>query len=200
MKMLKLVEKTNFSPSLPTRKATLKRRAYAFIVDLYAIVFINKFMAFTWNSAVNNFISNLAFGKYEAAKRITSGIETISLPIIIASYFFFSYYLNDGRTFGKMLFNLKVYSNNKNTQLTVLEALSRSVSYILYSYFFYLPFIINFLRKDMKSITDYVSQTTVMSDEEHSILESLEEDTSAVHQLDMFPEDPVSNRISKMAV
>lgn len=200
MKMLKLVEKTNFSPSLPTRKATLKRRAYAFIVDLYAIVFINKFMAFTWNSAVNNFISNLAFGKYEAAKRITSGIETISLPIIIASYFFFSYYLNDGRTFGKMLFNLKVYSNNKNSQLTVLEALSRSVSYILYSYFFYLPFIINFLRKDMKSITDYVSQTTVMSDEEHSILESLEEDTSAVHQLDMFPEDPVSNRISKMAV
>lgn len=200
MKMLKLVEKTNFSPSLPTRKATLKRRAYAFIVDLYAIVFINKFMAFTWNSAVNNFISNLAFGKYEAAKRLTSGIETISLPIIIASYFFFSYYLNDGRTFGKMLFNLKVYSNNKNSQLTVLEALSRSVSYILYSYFFYLPFIINFLRKDMKSITDYVSQTTVMSDEEHSILESLEEDTSAVHQLDMFPEDPVSNRISKMAV
>lgn len=198
MNMLKLVENhSSFSPSLPSRKETLKRRVYAFITDLYAIVFFNKFLAFCWTSAVNTYISNLALGKYSASKTLFNGVETISLPIVIVSYFFFSYFLNEGKTFGKMLFRLKVYSNTKNQELTVMEALSRSITYILYSYFFYLPFIINFIRKDMKSVTDYVSQTTVMTDEEFAVLESLEEKSIQDSQLDMFPEDPVSHRISQ---
>lgn len=196
LELINLKDKTTISTVGPSRKETLKKRCYAFITDLYAIVFINKYMAFAWSAIINNYVANTTLSNPKASKLIFNGISNLSLPIIFMGYFFFSYYLGDGRSLGKMLFGLKVYSNeNRKNSLSAKECLSRSLGYLFSNYLLYIPFLTSFVRSDMKSINDFISQTTVYSDKEIAFIESLESSAAnqsedASEQIDLFPEDP----------
>lgn len=187
----------NLTPKLPSQKELRKSRTYAFIVDLYAIVIFTNFVCFTWMAFINKYISNLAISNKSMAKLIFSGSYNLSLAIIFTSYFFFSYYLAQGRTLGKMLFKLKVCaSHDRNRDLTAWEALTRSVGYLFCNFLFFLPFATVYLRKDSKSIADFISNTYVLREDEMAILDSLEE--KPISQIELFPEDPVAHRISKV--
>ncbi len=202
MERVRLVtEIENFTPKMPERKKILKKRMYAFILDLYAIVFLNKFMVYAWLGFVNSYISNISLFSSKSSGLVNSGATNLSLPIVYTAYFFFFYYLGEGRTLGKMIFKLRVYSNgHRKEELSAKECFSRSIGYLMCNYLFFVPFALVYLKKDMKSIGDYISGTTVLTDEEYAIMDSLEE-TSVPHdeQIDLFPEDPVSNRLLKIS-
>jgi len=188
----------NLTQKLPKKKELRKSRTYAFILDLYAIVLLTNFICFSWMTFVNKFISNMALTDRSMSKLLFSGTYNLSLAIIFTSYFFFSYYLADGRTIGKMLFKLKVCANHdRKRTLSAKESLSRSVGYLFCNFLFFIPFVTIYFRKDSKSIADYISNTHVLRDDEIAVLESLEEKPMA--QVEMFPEDPVSHRISKIS-
>lgn len=191
----------HLTPKLPERKQVLKSRTYAFVVDLYAIVFFNKFLTLTWITFVNKFIGNIALTHKSEASNLFSGISNLAMPVVFAGYFFFFYYLNNGRTIGKLLFKLKVCAkNNRERELTAMESFSRAIGYLFCNYLFFLPFALVYLRKDGKSIHDFISSTYVLREDEMAILDSLEENSKieAHKQEELFPEDPVSSRISKI--
>ncbi|OIQ18986.1 MAG: hypothetical protein BM556_06795 [Bacteriovorax sp. MedPE-SWde] len=198
MENLKLVSHIeHLTQKLPKNKEVRKSRTYAFITDLYCIVFLNKFVSFAWMTFVNKYISNIALGNKGAAKTLFTGTSNLSLAIIYTSYFFFFYYLAEGRTIGKMLFKLKVYANHERSRsLSAKESFTRSIGYLFCNFLFFIPFATIYFRKDSKSIADYISGTYVLRDDELIILDSLEE--RPVSQIELFPEDPVSNRISKV--
>ncbi|EQC45606.1 RDD family protein [Bacteriovorax sp. Seq25_V] len=202
MERVRLVtEIEHLTPKMPERKKILKKRMYAFILDLYAIVFLNKFMVFAWLGFVNSYISNISLFNSKSSSLVNSGATNLSLPIVYTAYFFFFYYLGEGRTLGKMFFKLRVYSNgHRKEELSAKECFARALGYLLCNYMFFIPFALVYLKKDMKSIGDYLSGTTVMTDEEFAIIDTLEENISPkAEQIDMFPEDPVSNRLLKIS-
>ena len=97
-----------------------------------------------------------------------------------------------------MLFKLKVCAkNDRSRDLTFIEAFSRSAGYLFCNYLFFIPFALVYIRKDAKGIHDYISSTYVLREDEIALLESLEESPTD-SQISLFPEDPVSNRISKV--
>ncbi|WP_034719609.1 RDD family protein [Bacteriovorax sp. DB6_IX] len=188
----------NLTPKLPAKNEVRKSRTYAFVFDLYCIVLLTNFICFTWMSFVNGFITNMALTHRDVAKTLFSGSYNLSLAIVYTSYFFFSYYLNNGKTLGKMLFKLQVYGNgNRNGELSAKEAFTRSVGYLFCNLLSFIPFVTIYFRKDMKSIADYISKTHVLREDEAAILDSLEEKPMA--QVELFPEDPVAHRLSKIA-
>lgn len=187
------------TPKRPTRKEVLKSRTYAFIIDIYAIVFLTKSVSMTWGYFINDHVSRLNLTSYSAWRNLNINTFTLTLPIFFLSYFFFFYYLNNGRSLGKMFMKLKVCAHHDhNRELTFTEAFGRSLGYLFINYLSYLPFIINYLRKDSRGIQDYISQTIVLREDEIALLEASEEPPLKKHSYDSpFPEDPVSARISK---
>ena len=190
----------NLTPKMPSKKEVVRKRLYAFITDIYAIVILNKVLSFTWVAFINAFFINTTLN-VAMASNIISGTSKLSLGIIFLSYFTFFYYLGDGKTIGKMIFGLKVCSNhNHNKELTFMEAFSRSMGYLFCNFMWFLPFATIFLRRDAKSICDYISHTSVLTEAEMAIIENLEEhEVKDTHQMEMFPEDPVSVRLRKIS-
>lgn len=146
------------------RNDKLRKRSYAFICDLYIIVFANKALSFVWLSFINNYVSNISTSPRVSTFTFQSHTTNLSLAIMFFSYFFFSYYLGNGQTLGKAFFKLKVVSSrNMTEQLSALDCFGRSIGYVFASLLAYLPLALNFLRQDQKGIQDFISHTHVVS-------------------------------------
>lgn len=191
------------TPSIPPRRDLLKSRTYAFIIDIYAIVFLAKGSSMAWGMFIRDYISNFSFFDYQAWANLNVNTFSLTLPIFYTSYFFFFYYLNDGRTLGKMAYKLKVCAAHDHTrELTFMEAFSRSIAYLFCNYLSYLPFLINYLRKDSMGIAELISNTVTLREDEIALIEAQEEhhhSSDSRHQIELFPEDPVSERINKVS-
>ena len=187
------------TPKRPSRKEVLKSRVYAFAIDLYAIVFLARVSSLMWGYFISKHLSRIDMSNYQAYRLLVVGNINLTMPIFFTSYFFFFYYLNNGRTLGKMLMKLKVCAlHDHKRELTFLEAFGRSIGYLFINYLSYVPFAINYFRKDTKGIQDFISQTIVLRHDEIAAIEANEEHTTVSAQADLpFPEDPVSHRISK---
>ncbi len=183
----------------PSRRDVLKSRTYAFIIDIYAIVFLTKAVSMTWGYFITEHVSRLNIANYSAWRDLNVNTFTLTLPVFFISYFFFFYYLNNGKSLGKMFMKLRVCAkHDHNRELSFKEAFGRSLGYLFINYLSYLPFLINYLRKDSRGIQDYISDTIVLREDEIAIIESNEEHTHiSVRDDKPFPEDPVSIRISK---
>ncbi len=202
LKLLPTIEHGQ-TPKKPSRKNLLKSRVYAFIIDIYAIVFLAKGASIAWSMFVREYISNFSFFDSSAWAAMNVNTFALTLPIFYTAYFFFFLYLNEGRTLGKMAQKLKVCAKHDHKrELTFMEAFSRSIAYLFCNYLSYLPFLINFGRKDSMGIAELISNTVTLREDEIAIIESQEEHVPAItpeNQIELFPEDPVSIRISKAA-
>lgn len=174
------------------RNEKLRKRTYAFVIDLYAIVFANKALTFIWLSFVNNFVSNISASAKVSSLSFQANTTHLSLAMMFFSYFFFSYYLGNGQTLGKLIFNLKVVSSSDVTkQLSALDCFGRAIGYVFINLLYFLPLAINFLRQDHKGIHDFISHTHVISTDEFAYaLAMAEEDMDQEHpQISLFDED-----------
>ncbi len=139
----------------------LKKRINAFTVDLAIIISMNYFLmaSFTNFLKVVFFHLNIATQIYIIEK--FNMMNSVSLLGIMFAYFSIFYYTTNGKTMGKMIFNLQV-SNNLNEELSLKESMIRALTYTLLSP---LAFLLSMpiFTKDQKGIPDYFSKTEVIN-------------------------------------
>ncbi|AYF45418.1 MULTISPECIES: RDD family protein [Halobacteriovorax] len=173
------------------RNDRLRKRAYAFICDLYIIVFANKALSFVWLSFINNYVSNISTSPRVSTFTFQAHTTNLSLAIMFFSYFFFSYYLGNGQTLGKAFFKLKVVSSRDMTEeLSALDCFGRSIGYVFASLLAYLPLALNFVRKDQKGVQDFISHTHVvcMDDFEYALAQAEVSTPEEAQQIALFEE------------
>jgi uncharacterized RDD family membrane protein YckC len=156
--------------NLPQDDSILKKRSYAFAIDILFIVIINKGLMYTYISFLKNFFYQLTISSQLVLEENMTNVFSVSLFIVFWGYFFMSYYWAEGKTPGKQLFGLKVHSPNfKYTgeyRLSVMECFARTMGHLITCLFYGLFLVIPFITKSKKGIPDWISQTTIVTDEQ----------------------------------
>lgn len=161
------------SPPPPDKKdshfTTFSKRVWAFNIDLVCIFFINKGVVGAFHSTIKNFYYQLNTQTQVAIEQNIHNISMLSFFIVFFGYFIFSYYLGEGKTPGKHFMGISAYpqrfQEDGDIQLTLKESFLRTLGHIV-SLIFIIPFAVCLLNKEKKSVSDFISQTELLSDEE----------------------------------
>ena len=153
------------------RMEKLKKRFYAFYIDLVAITLIQKIVVFTYQKSIRELFPTLSL---EAQSKLFDNVWQVTLSTLTLtffSYFIVSMHLGNGKTLGKSLLGLRVYSP-ENTTPSFLESVQRTLvytgCYLMGSFLLLIPFA----RKDSKGIPDMISHTEVVTEEEFQAIVS----------------------------
>ena len=171
-------------------KNFMRKRVLAFCVDLYAILIIKVMMTLAYTSFFKSFFFQLPAYKQ---KQMIEGIQWLDLlttPIVFFTYFVLSYFSGEGKTIGKLMFKLTVVRPDlKNDYFpTIKEALMRTLGYCACYMTLGVLFLLPFIRKDKKSLSDLFSNTTVWSDQDlYDALREGEMSNQNVIQLELKP-------------
>lgn len=137
----------------------LKKRVYALTTDFFIIVVTNYFLM----TAFTNFLKTVFFHFPLRAQMFLihklAAMTSVSLMSLTFAYFSLFYFVTNGRTMGKSLFGLKVVS--PSGEITLLQAMKRSLAYFTCAMFGSFLFALSFIRKDNKSLADIFSGTAV---------------------------------------
>ena len=167
----------NPEASLPKDPTLLKKRIYSFTTDLFFVALINKGLMFTYMSFLKTYFYQITLKTQLLLETKMVQVHSLSLLIVFWGYFMMSYYWGEGKTPGKLLFGLKVYSPDfKNTgefHLTLKESFSRTMGYFICYLPFGALFGISLFTKDQKGIPDWLSHTMVVSDEQMSYIDNV---------------------------
>ena len=135
----------------------LNRRVKAFIIDLLVISSVRSIFIFIYLNKIRSFL----FLDILKDIHLLTSFLTI---IIFSGYFICSYYLSNGKTLGKLIFKLRVKSQ-QNSELKVSECFIRSFGYLFCLLNFFFLFLIPFITRNQKGIPDYISNTYIKLDE-----------------------------------
>lgn len=146
----------------------LKKRVYAFCVDLYVIVGIKLMITFAYTSFFKSFFFQLPQQKQQRLLDSLMIVDLSVTPIIFFSYFLLSYYSGEGKSLGKLFFKLTVAQNEleKDYLPTFRQALLRTIGYMSCYLSLGTLFFVPFFRNDRRGIPDMLSGTKVYSDHE----------------------------------
>lgn len=147
----------------------LKKRTYAFTLDLAIIVGVNYFSM----AAFSDFLK-IVFFHFPIHVQLTliekfKYVHSVSLLSFMFAYFSIFYFATNGQTMGKMILKLKV---NASKEMTLTQSMLRAISYIMCAMFGSVMFILPFIRSDKKSLADLISGTTVTEDNAANVLET----------------------------
>lgn len=135
-----------------------KQRIFAFLCDFIAIAIISKSLIHTYIYALKKVFHLFT---YKQQFLIMSNLELIHIgvfSITYISYFIFNLYASNGRTLGKMIFNIRIVSQDGN-KITLLKSFQRSIGYYVCYLSSFLLFIIPFLKKNYLGLPDIFSKT-----------------------------------------
>ncbi|TNF27276.1 MAG: RDD family protein [Deltaproteobacteria bacterium] len=165
----------NAEARLPHDGDFMKKRVYATTLDLFLVGLINKAMLFTYLNFMKSFYYQLPFSLQYRLENGLVSISTLSLFVVFWGYFMLSYYWGEGKTPGKMLLGLKVYSPSfkyhGQYHLTLFEAFARTAGYFFCYASFGLLYGIAFMTPDRKGIPDWFSGTQVVTDEQMEFID-----------------------------
>ena len=82
--------------------------------------------------------------------------------LLLASYFIGFWYKNNGMTPGKFIAGCKVISDNKNTDLTLIQCIIRFFSYIISIIPLCIGFLISLFTKRNQCLHDKIAKTLVV--------------------------------------
>ena len=142
------------------RPRLLRKRTYAFTVDLFMIVVINKLLGSIFINILSSFFYHLSIYDQKRVYFQLPLLYTALLLSVFMGYFIAAYTLGQGQTIGKLIFSLKV-SGSKQGCPTFIEALSRTIGYFFCYMTGVVLFALPYFRKDSKGIPDFISQTSV---------------------------------------
>lgn len=135
---------------------------YAFIFDMFMIGLTSKLVMFTYTSFLKTYFHQLRYQVQDSLISKMNVVHVSVLMIVFFSYFFASMFTSEGKTLGKMLFGLRVYSPSKPAlTLTLGESFRRSVGYLVCYTFGFFLFAVPLFRADRKGIPDFLSETEV---------------------------------------
>lgn len=138
----------------------VSKRINAFTIDLFLIFVIQKI---TVNSFVNSL--DLVFFRfpfkiqYYFLSHQFSIFANITLISIFFAYFALFPFISNGRTPGKYIVGLRIFS--KSHELTLLQCMTRSFLNLFSVFTFCLPFLAVMYKKNHIGISDYLAKTHV---------------------------------------
>ena len=151
-----------------SRPKFLKKRVYAFSFDLFLVALISKMVIYTYLNFMSSFFVQMPF---IIQSKINQGIPTVhalTLMTTFWAYFFFSYYLAEGRTPGKIIFSLKVQSNDHHeADLSFKESFLRTLGYFLCYMSGVVLFLLPFFNRSSKGLGDWISNSHVLDFEDY---------------------------------
>lgn len=149
------------------RKKKLRKRIYAFGTDLFLIGVTQKVIVLSYISFINENFNQAPMHVKNSLLGNLGELRLSTLVFTFFSYFLLSYFLGHGKTPGKTLFNLRVFSHEGDPkELSFMEAFMRTVGYTTCYITGSFLFLIAIFRKDMRGLPDFFSQTEVYTDEE----------------------------------
>ncbi len=152
---------------------------------------------FTYVNFVKAFFYQLPLVTRENVADKLSAVNLLNFLVVFCGYFLLSYYLSEGKTPGKIIFNLKVQCPHTHSdQLSLKTSVLRTLGYFITIPTGFTLLLIPYFRRDAKGIPDWLSDSFVMNADEEYLIESLE-DTGSAKVTPLFPEDPVAKKISK---
>lgn len=151
----------------PEKGQVLRKRVYAFCVDLYIVVAIKLMITFSYTSFFKSFFFQLPFKKQQHLLDNLMIVDMAMTPFIFFTYFLVSYYSGEGKTLGKLFFKLTVAQNEltKDYLPTLKQAFMRTVGYMACYLSLGTLFLLPFFRKDRRGLPDMFSGTQVYSDQ-----------------------------------
>ena len=140
----------------------LKKRVYALTTDFFIVTMTNYFLMASFTNFLKTVFFHLSLRSQLFLVKKLSIMTSSSLLSLTFAYFTLFYFVTNGRTMGKTIFGLKVVA--KEGEITLTQAMKRSIAYITCAMFGSFLFALSFMRKDQKSLADLFSKTTVAYD------------------------------------
>jgi uncharacterized RDD family membrane protein YckC len=142
----------------------LSKRLYAFNIDLIMIMMIEKSLM---NLYAINTKQLAVFNPLHINNLLMKPLDTLLLTITIISYFTCSYYMFNGKSVGKALFGLRVFSKY-HKEITFYDSFRRALGYFTCMIPMNLLFAIPFVNKSAKGLPDWLSETEIVTDSFYS--------------------------------
>jgi uncharacterized RDD family membrane protein YckC len=166
------------------------KRFSAFAIDLSLIAMIKVILTVTFFAFMDVSLGHLpSIHKLDLEYNL-SVADFIVTMLVYGGYFFINHLMLGHQTIGKKVMGLNVVSTQfKNTgdknfyELTIRQIATRSVSYFVGYMSFGIAFTLPLFNKAQKNITDYISQTEVVTNEE--LFDLLKPQSAEVIQIDV---------------
>lgn len=148
----------------------LKKRVYAFTIDMGIITVTNYFLMAAFTQFIQTVFFHLPMKAQLFLVNKLGTMTSVSLMSLTFAYFSLFYFVTNGRTMGKTLFALKA-QNTDNTELTLNQSMMRAIAYFTCAMTGSFLFALSFIRKDEKSLADVFSGTRVVADVPEEVIE-----------------------------
>jgi uncharacterized RDD family membrane protein YckC len=149
-----------------------QRRIYSFLVDFSTIMVINTAIHTSYALFVSEFYSALNIKVKSQLIMGNFGIQAGVFLMAYMTYFFYSMFVLNGQTFGKMFFKLHTIDDNyifeedsNEYVLGARQAFRRSFGYLTCYLSFGSFFVFSLLSEDKRGIPDYFSNSRTVSHE-----------------------------------
>ena len=159
----------NFSLTPPN---LLGKRMIALGVDIATIALIKTSLHGAYAIFVSNFLAPLSQGRKLRLIEGDISLHLVTFLIIYSAYFFYTTFVLNGKTLGKMTMGLRVIDENyilKDDQITysldLKHSFKRALGYLICYLSFGSFFIFNFSSEDKRGLPDYLSNSRTVSDD-----------------------------------
>ncbi len=141
------------------KNSMLKRRIFAFTLDLFLVTMINKVI-------INSYVLYLqtVFYHFSPGKQaeLVASLESVFLSVfalLFLCYHSLSLSLGNGQTPGKILFAIRIVDKKSESQLKLWQVLGRTFLYSASCLFFFLPLALSFVTPRGNGIHDLFSSS-----------------------------------------
>ncbi len=145
------------------KDSILKKRVYAFTIDMAIIVVTNAFLVAAFNQFIRTVFFHLPTKMQIVLIDKTSFMNSVSLLSFAFAYFSLFYFLTNGKTMGKIILHIKAINADKS-EISLKQSMLRSFAYITCALTGIFLFALSHIRKDEKSLADIFSGMNVIAD------------------------------------
>lgn len=147
------------------KEKLLRQRIYAFSIDLFAILSLNKILTVTYMGYLREFAWPM-YRTFSDGHHLVQEAEILTMLILYTNYFLVSLYLSQGKTLGKTLIGIRVVGEESMGKITLRQSFMRSLGYTLCYMGGLLLFGLPFLNRKNKGVPDWLSHTHVISEKQ----------------------------------
>jgi len=139
----------------------IKKRIYAFLIDITIIYFLKFFSLLIYLKTITTFLGSVQIQSKENLFTNLYLLDKYLFIVLFIGYFISCFFITNGKTLGKIIFNLEV-KNPKEDETFFDQYLLRTFAYL----FCYLNgaflLLIPLFTKNGKGIPDWISGTKVV--------------------------------------
>lgn len=149
-----------------------QKRIYSFMIDFSIVMLINTAIHVAYSLFVSNFMFVLNMKQQSHLTSQNIPVQLSIFMLIYTTYFFYSMYILNGQTIGKMVYKLTTVTDSfvfdeENIEYTptLSQAWRRTFGYLACYFSFGTFFLFSFMSEDKRGAPDYFSQTRTVSNE-----------------------------------